>query len=255
MIDLKKKIEFKDLKAALSKPIRMPEFNERQLYIAAAALIAALNIFLLIRLGGSLNEMHRASASNLHQRQLQIKATELEIAPMRGMDDKLAQAQADTEQFYATRLPAAYSTIAAELGKLANESTVRQTRAAYAPKEAGDLTEVRMEATLVGDYTSLMRYINAMERDKIFFVIRGVTLSGQQGGTVNLRLRMDTYLRPGGPAEGVPATMPTEPDKSDKADQSAAANPEADDSTPAATHAAAPAATPATTPAAKGKVR
>jgi hypothetical protein len=31
----------------------------------------------------------------------------------------------------------------------------------------------------------------------VFFIIDGVTLSGQQGGLVNLRLRLRTYLRAG----------------------------------------------------------
>jgi hypothetical protein len=40
-----------------------------------------------------------------------------------------------------------------------------------------------------------MKFINSLERDKMFFVIYGVTLTGQQSGTVNLRLRLATYLR------------------------------------------------------------
>jgi hypothetical protein len=44
-----------------------------------------------------------------------------------------------------------------------------------------------------------MHFINGIERDKdhVFFIINGVTLNGQQGGLVNLRLRMTTYLRAG----------------------------------------------------------
>jgi hypothetical protein len=44
-----------------------------------------------------------------------------------------------------------------------------------------------------------MHYINGIERDKdqVFFIIDGVTLTGQQGGLVNLRLRMTTYIRAG----------------------------------------------------------
>ncbi len=60
---------------------------------------------------------------------------------------------------------------------------------------AGELTEVRMDASLSGDYRPLVQLINSLERDKMFFVIDGVTLTGQQTGTVNLRLRLTTYLR------------------------------------------------------------
>jgi hypothetical protein len=58
-----------------------------------------------------------------------------------------------------------------------------------------------------------MRFVNSMERDQIFFVIRAMALTGQQGGLVNLRLRVSTWLRPAdAAASGLPATpKPTEP--------------------------------------------
>jgi hypothetical protein len=42
-----------------------------------------------------------------------------------------------------------------------------------------------------------MHFINGLERSKTFFLINGLTLTGQQGGLVNLRLRLITYLRAG----------------------------------------------------------
>jgi hypothetical protein len=50
-----------------------------------------------------------------------------------------------------------------------------------------------------------MRFINSVERDKMFFVINGLTLTGQQGGLVNLRLKVSTYLH-GADAQHLPAT-------------------------------------------------
>ena len=52
-----------------------------------------------------------------------------------------------------------------------------------------------MDASLSGEYPGLMRFINGLERDKNFFLISGLTLTGQQGGVVNLRMRVITYLR------------------------------------------------------------
>ena len=66
--------------------------------------------------------------------------------------------------------------------------------------------EQRIDARLSGDYRPLMQFLNSLERDKMFFVIDGVTLTGQQSGTVNLRLRLTTYLRGVAPAEPAAAT-------------------------------------------------
>ena len=41
---------------------------------------------------------------------------------------------------------------------------------------------------------------------EIFFVIRGLTLTGQQGGVVNLRLLVSTWLRPADVPSGLPPT-------------------------------------------------
>ena len=52
-----------------------------------------------------------------------------------------------------------------------------------------------------------MRFVNSLERDQVFFVIRAMSLTGQQGGLVNLRLRVSTWLRPAdAEASGLPAT-------------------------------------------------
>src|SRR6185312_16557671 len=85
-------------------------------------------------------------------------------------------------------------------GVLAKKQGVKLTRVQYAPSQvmagsAGALTELRMDASLNGDYRPLMMFINGLERDRMFFLVRAVTLTGEQGGTVGLRLGLVTYLR------------------------------------------------------------
>jgi hypothetical protein len=53
-----------------------------------------------------------------------------------------------------------------------------------------------------------MRFVNSLERDQTFFVIRAMSLTGQQGGQVNLRLRVSTWLRPADVPSGLPTTPP-----------------------------------------------
>ena len=51
-----------------------------------------------------------------------------------------------------------------------------------------------------------MRFINTLERDQTFFVIPAMSLTGQQAGAVNLRLRVSTWLRRAdAAASGLPA--------------------------------------------------
>ena len=58
------------------------------------------------------------------------------------------------------------------------------------------LRKLNIEITLSGDYLQEVKFINALERDKMFFLIDGVTL-GEQQGNVRLQLKLETYLRSG----------------------------------------------------------
>jgi hypothetical protein len=52
-----------------------------------------------------------------------------------------------------------------------------------------------------------MRFVNSMERDQNYFVIRSMQLTGQQGGQVNLRILASTWLLPADAyASGLPLT-------------------------------------------------
>jgi hypothetical protein len=185
----------------------------------ATGLLGIATLYLLVRFGMALFTAHSVSAAEMQQRQLQLKAQDLQIAPMRGLGQKLQDSDDQASKFYQDRFPAEYSTIAAELGKLQRDTGVRQTRANYTPKAVGGgVTQISIEASLMGDYAPLMKFINGLERDKLFFVIRGVTLTGTQGGTVNLRLRMDTFLRPGSGADAALADAAAAKQADDKAD-------------------------------------
>jgi type IV pilus assembly protein PilO len=233
----------------LNQPVRLPELNQRNAMLAVVGVAVVFNVYLLVRLIIALFTAHSMTPDEANMRQLQLKAQAMQLAPMQGLDHKLAKATADADKFYADRLPDTYSSIAAELGTLQRQTGVVQSRITYSPKAVGGgLTEVLMESSLSGDYPALMRYINDMERDKLFFVIRGVQLNGQQGGQVNLRLRSDTYLRPGTAAANAAAVDAANgnaiPPATSDAAETPAANPSAPTSTPTSTPTATPAATP-----------
>ncbi len=97
---------------------------------------------------------------------------------------------------------------------MAVTSGVRLSRVQYAQEKPGiELTEISMDAGISGDYPAIMRFINSLERDRTFFIIRGMSLTGQQGGLVNLRLRVSTWLRP---ADAEASGLPMAPSAGDE---------------------------------------
>ncbi len=164
-------------------------------YVGLSVLLL-LVIGLGIRLGLDWRVISTESDNALASKQIQLKATELQTAPLRGLEKRVQDTRAQMQSFYDKRIPDNYSSISSRIGELEVASGVRLTRVQYAQGISGpDLTEIQIDSTISGDYPQIMRFINSLERDQTFFLIRAMALAGQQGGQVNLRLAFSTWMR------------------------------------------------------------
>jgi type IV pilus assembly protein PilO len=189
-------------------------------HFAGVAVLAILTIGLAIRFGMDWAATSGSSTDALAGKQIQLKALDLQTAPLRGLDKKVVEARKQIAQFYADRIPPNYSSISTRVGELEVASGVRLSRMQYTQGNPGaDLTEITLDAGISGEYPQIMRFVNGLERDKTFFVIRAMDLTGQQGGLVNLKLRVSTWLRP---AAAAASGLPPTPEKAPSATPSTA---------------------------------
>jgi len=184
------------------------------LHFAGVAALGVLILYLAIHLGFMVQALHANNADALAAEQTAARAAQIAATPLRGLDVKLVNSTADADRFYKERLPYAVSQVATELGRVTKAQNVRLGRVAYnyTPELTGpgQLVEVRMDVALTGDYRPLVQAINAMERDKMFLVINGITFTGANAGQVNLRMRVTTYLRQPKPDEAMADTPQAE---------------------------------------------
>lgn len=180
-------------------------------HYVGAALLLAIAVVLAVRLGLDWAAIDSHASDVLAGKQVQLKAMELQTVPLRGLDKRVEKSREAVNAFYAKRIPPNYSTISGRIGELEVASGVRLTRVEYTQGEPGNyLTKISMDASITGEYPAIMRFVNSLERDQIFFLIEGMTLTGQQGGSVSLRMQVSTWLRPADAlASGLPST-PTE---------------------------------------------
>lgn len=162
----------------------------------------AIVVFLLVGIvaAGYLSTIAPTEASEQDYANMQneFRIKEKEAQPLRGMESKLKVAEKEIEAFYRERLPDESSEIAAELGRLAARNGVRISQAKYERKPVGwpGLTRLEISANLEGDYLEAVKFINGLERDRLFFILNSVDLGEQQqGGFVRLGLKLETYLR------------------------------------------------------------
>ena len=164
-------------------------------FIALAAVNVAAVAVLLSPLAGS--QRSRREQMDALWKDLQLKTKQVE--PLRGMDKKIAVAHQQIDTFYKDRLPTRDSAIVEALYRVASQSGVKIDgyKSKQNDPEAVGLIPVEVDAELSGNYLQLVRYVNSVERDQVFFIVNSVDLGGQQGGIVKLGIKLETYLKAG----------------------------------------------------------
>lgn len=154
--------------------------------------VAAAGVLLSPLAGSSLSRRQQLDGL---WKQLQQETRQVE--PLRGMDKKVNVAQHEIDTFYKERLPARDSEIFDALGKVAAESGAKteHIKSKYNDPNPEGLTPVELDADLSGNYLQLVRFVNSLERDQLFFIVKDVELAGQQGGVVRLQIKLETFLK------------------------------------------------------------
>lgn len=175
--------------------MNVPEARTRLLVLFVILLV--LDISAVALLLSPVGRSRSARGEEYMRVRQQLQAKRRESLPARDMDKKLAMARAQINQFYADRLPSRYADISAELGKLANENGIQIAGIQYVSKDAEieGLQRVTIDAALTGDYAKEMKFINSIERNKLFFVLKSVALENEKNGAVRLQLKFETFLR------------------------------------------------------------
>jgi len=168
-----------------------------RIYVATAVMsvlcLAAITLLVVLVSGG-----HKRT-DTFQSLRSQVQNRRTAMVPPQTVDDRVKEAREQIAHFYEDRFPATSSAIFEQLGKVANENKVRLNNANYRTDdtEMPGVQLVLIDAHLNGSYVQAMKFINALERDKLFFIVDSVSLGDQQAGNVVLNIRMETYMRGG----------------------------------------------------------
>ena len=162
------------------------------LVVMAAVDVLALAVFISPLVGSA--DSRRQEINRL---QTELNTKTHQVAPLRNLPEKVVLASHQIDDFYKKRFPARDSEISTALGKQAAANGITIEQAKYKVKEVGPggLQPVEMDADLAGNYVSLAKFINGLERDDVFFIINSITLGGEAQGPVKLNVKLETYLK------------------------------------------------------------
>lgn len=179
----------------------MPDLRQtRKNLKTALAVMAGIDLLAAIVYFSPLVGSAETRRQTLNELQTELNTKTRQVAPLQNLPHKVVLANTQTQMFYKMRFPAQDSQIVTQFGKLAVANGVTIEQAKYPVKgevEGGKLQRVEMEADLAGNYRSLAKFINAVERDEMFFIINSVTLGGDPQGPVKLNVKLETYLKVG----------------------------------------------------------
>ena len=174
----------------------------RKQFTTILAVLGGVNLLLIIYLllPGSSPSARAAQEESLRE---QKQALTREVTPLIGIDKKLAQTRVDVKKFYEEKVPGQFSQISQHLEKLMKDAGVTSAGIRYnqdrnSSTEKNELPEVQrvnIETTVTGEYEKVARFINAMEQDKLVFIIDQISLNSQEGGVVSLQVKAETFLK------------------------------------------------------------
>jgi type IV pilus assembly protein PilO len=170
----------------------------RNLY-AIAAILIVVDVIALIILLSPVGAISAAKQDEFQQLRQEVQAKTRKVVPPDQVQQRVDEARKQIAQFIQERVPAQASDFSVELGKLASDAGVRLGSVRYEEldSEVPGLRRFRISATVSGEYVQEVKFINALERSKHFYVINSVNLGEQQQGAVRLGLNVDTYLKEG----------------------------------------------------------
>lgn len=98
-----------------------------------------------------------------------------------------------------------YSSMTSEFDGIAGKSGLQIVSLTNKPKELEKrgLTEVTVEVNVNGDYSSVVKFVNGLQRSKSFYILDGLALSAEgqsgqtrtAGGPIRVTLHLRTYFR------------------------------------------------------------
>jgi Tfp pilus assembly protein PilO len=134
----------------------------------------------------------------------QIKLLRADVARARDIRLNMPGTKADCDRFDDSLPPVrlGYSVITAEFEQLGRESGLQISSLAFRPTDlaARGMTELAVDAKVAGNYKSVVRFLNGVQRSQNYYVLDSLSLSKDSGapgstGTVNVDLHMKSYFK------------------------------------------------------------
>jgi type IV pilus assembly protein PilO len=163
--------------------------------LLAANLVAA--VFVFHPFGGSAEEL----VGEMQDRQRSLAQQLQRLERTRSLVAKVEQAKIEGDHFldqYILDRRSAFSILLDEVERLAKESGMKPKESSYVldPVEGSEsIEQLTISANYEGSYDNLTKFVNRLDKTSRFLIVQSMQASPQPSGTLNVNLRIDTFIR------------------------------------------------------------
>ncbi len=179
--------------------------NRRRFILVTVALLIAGDIA-LGAYAWQMGSSDQFSAKALARQTEQLKILEADIDRAKAIQKEMPAVQKDCDKFVQMLFPASagYSSSNADLHAIARSAGVQIQDLDFKQKEDTanglNLTKIEIAATISGDYASVVRFVNGIQRSSNLYLLDDLHLSGEtQNAAANsvlkVALHLQTYFR------------------------------------------------------------
>ena len=167
-------------------------------------ILSVVGALLVADAGMGVYSVEMASSKMSPQQELvdqttQLKLLKADLDRAAAIRQDMPKIKTDCDRFDASLPPAGngYSLISSELAALASAAGLQIGTLGFHAKELGGrgMTEVSVDATVTGDYKSVVWFLNGMLRSPNYYVVESLNLAPDTGGPVHGKVRVILHLR------------------------------------------------------------
>jgi Tfp pilus assembly protein PilO len=176
---------------------------QKRAILLVVGLLVAADIGLAIY-SWELSTAPYTSQREFDEQNLKLKLLRGDIKSAQAIKDKMPATRKDCAEFEHALPPesAGSSSIISELDEIAKKSGLQIVTLTSKPKELSNrgMTEWNIDTTVNGDYGSVVRFVNGLQRSQSFYIIDALALAtdsqNQSGaGPIRVGLHVRTFFR------------------------------------------------------------
>ena len=180
------------------------DFRLRKRFIIAGVTLLIAADVVLAAYSWQKGSSPRNQKQDLSDQTMQFKLLKADVEHAKEIQLRMPAIQADCDKFEHSLFAATtgYSSVSADFGEIGKKSGAQVQDLSFKQQEvsARALTSVEITSTIFGNYSSVVHFVNGLQRSEHVYILEGLSLAGDNpnvgtASQIKVTLHLQTYFR------------------------------------------------------------